>query len=63
MGAGGPVMLKIAALMLLVLAGLAFFGRLRLKARKPKQLTRLAKCQGCGRPRIGQGACDCGHRP
>ncbi|WP_325050389.1 hypothetical protein [Falsigemmobacter faecalis] len=56
-------MLKIAGLMLLVLAALAVFGRVRLGlpgARRPKSLAKPRNCRGCGRPVIGKGPCVCG---
>ncbi|MFC0278875.1 hypothetical protein ACFOHK_04005 [Falsigemmobacter intermedius] len=57
------MMLKIAGLMLLVLAALAVFGRVRLGlpgARKPRSLAAARKCRSCGRPAIGKGRCGCG---
>jgi len=57
------MMLKVAGLMLLVLAALAVFGRVRLGlpgGRKPKSLAGARKCRGCGRPVIGKGPCACG---
>ncbi|WP_181420804.1 hypothetical protein [Rhodobacter viridis] len=44
-------------LFLLVMVGLAFFGRLRFPTRKPR-LTRRA-CPRCGRPQVGPGRCPC----
>ena len=59
------MMLKVAGLMLVVLAALAIFGRARLGlpgARKPKSLSRAARCGGCDRPVIGKGGCPCGRK-
>jgi hypothetical protein len=51
------MLVKIVLVFLIVMAGLAIFGRLRF----PGQ-TRLSRstCGTCGRPRIGKGPCACG---
>ena len=53
------MLIKAAILFLLVMVGLAFFGRLRLPGRKTPLLLRKT-CKHCGRPRIGAGPCPCG---
>lgn len=53
------MLLKIASLMLVLVAVVAIFGGLRL--RKPGLRAKTTACPGCGRPRIGSGACPCGH--
>lgn len=53
------MLIKAAILFVLVMVGLAFFGRLRLPGRKPLPLLRQT-CKQCGRPRIGAGPCPCG---
>jgi hypothetical protein len=47
---------KVVVLFLVVMAGIALFGRLRL----PGIGKREAYCPSCGRPRIGTGTCPCG---
>lgn len=47
---------KVVLLFLVVMAGIALFGRLRL----PGSGKRGAYCASCGRPRVGTGACPCG---
>lgn len=60
MGADRAVIVKIVTLMLVVLAGLAIFGRMRLGLPGRKAPPRLAAtCRDCGRPRIGKGPCPC----
>lgn len=54
------MLIKVAVLFLLVMVGLALFGRLRVPMRKPQKL--VGKCPRCGRPRIGPGACPCDSR-
>ncbi len=49
-------MIKIVTLFLIVIVALAVFGRLRFL----RHGARGAKCQACGRPRIGKGPCACG---
>lgn len=58
-GSGADMLIKAAILFVLVMVGLAFFGRLRLPGRKPLPLLRKT-CKQCGRPRIGAGPCPCG---
>ncbi|ETD82565.1 hypothetical protein ACTTAL_02055 [Rhodobacter capsulatus] len=53
------MLIKAAILFVLVMVGLAFFGRLRLPGRKAPPLLRKS-CPRCGRPRIGAGPCPCG---
>ena len=48
------ILIKAAILFLLVMVGIAIWGRFR----KPKR--RAAFCPACGRPRIGSGRCPCG---
>lgn len=49
-----------AMLAIAMIGNLLFPGRLqqRLKGRAPKLA--VAKCQACGRPKIGKGPCPCG---
>lgn len=57
------MIVKIVSLMLIVMAGLALFGRLRLRLPGRKAPPKLsAPCAQCGRPRIGKGACPCQDR-
>jgi len=53
---GCNVITKIVFLFLIVMGGLAMFGKLRVPGAK-----RLAsaKCKNCGRYRIGKGPCPC----
>jgi hypothetical protein len=51
------MLIKGIMLFLIGMAVLAMFGRLRF----PKRGAALT-CQGCGRPRLGQTPCACGHR-
>jgi len=51
------MLIKVVILFLLVMMGLALFGRLRLSGRKPPRLR--APCPRCGRPQIGAGPCPC----
>jgi hypothetical protein len=54
------VIIKIISVMLIVLAALAIFGRVRLKLPGRKPPAKLAApCPECGRPRIGTGPCPC----
>lgn len=54
------MIVKIITLMLVVMAALAIFGRLRLKLPGKKPPPKLiTTCQHCGRPRIGKTPCDC----
>lgn len=48
------MIVKVSALFLLVIVGLAVWGRMR-KARKAAR-----SCPRCHRPQIGRGACPCG---
>ncbi|SOB94726.1 hypothetical protein [Rhodobacter maris] len=50
-------MIKIMSLFLIVMVGLALFGRLRLP--RPKRAQRHRTCPRCGRPQIGPGPCPC----
>lgn len=50
-------MIKIMSLFLVVMVGLALFGRLRLPG--PKRPRRGRTCPRCGRPQIGAGPCPC----
>lgn len=52
-------MVKAVALLLVFLAALAVFGRLRFPGRGQRRLGG-ARCRACGRPRIGDGPCPCG---
>lgn len=58
-GSGFDVIIKIVTLFLIGMAVLAMFGRLRLPGRG--RLTSKA-CPKCGAPRLGRGACPCGHK-
>jgi hypothetical protein len=50
-------MIKVITLLLIFMAVLAMFGRLRF----PRISRRASnKCGTCGRPRIGKGPCECG---
>jgi len=50
-------MIKVITLLLVFMAVLAMFGRLRF----PRLSRRHGKkCSTCGRPCIGKGPCDCG---
>lgn len=60
-GSGFKMLMKIATLMLILVAALSIFGGVRLKKRK--QGGRGASCKSCGRPLIGKGPCACGHNP
>ena len=51
------MLIKVVSLFLIVIVALAVFGRLRLP--RGRQLA-ARRCPGCGRPRIGKGACACG---
>lgn len=51
------MVIKIVLLFLVLIAVVAMFGRVRL----PKRRAALT-CNGCGRPRLGQTPCACGHR-
>ena len=51
------MILKIVALFLVFIAVLGMFGKARLLL--PKRV-RDAKCETCGRYRIGKGPCPCG---
>ena len=51
------MLIKIAALFLVFMAVLAFFGKLRVPG---QDRLAAAKCPGCGRYRIGKGPCACG---
>ncbi len=51
------MLIKGMTLFLVVMAGLALFGRLRLPGRKPPRLA--SHCPRCGRPKIGPGPCPC----
>lgn len=56
------MLIKGMTLFLVVMAGLALFGRLRLpgKGRQKPGLQKPAnRCPDCGRPRIGSGRCPC----
>jgi len=53
------VILKIVFLFLVVVAVLGMFGKLRLPY--VRRLTS-AKCERCGRYRIGKGPCGCGEK-
>jgi hypothetical protein len=53
------MIVKIVVLFLVGMAVLAMFGRLRFPGQK--QLEAM-KCRGCGRYRIGKGACPCGRK-
>lgn len=52
-------MIKIVSLFLIAMLVLAMFGRLRIPG-----ISKLSskKCPKCGRPRIGKGPCECGHK-
>jgi hypothetical protein len=54
-------MIKIVSLFLIVILGLAMFGRLRIGG-GPKRRTGTGKCPKCGRYRIGRGPCPCGNK-
>ena len=47
---------KVVLLFLVVMAGIALFGRLRLRGSGKRG----SYCASCGRPRVGTGACPCG---
>ena len=50
------MMVKVVTLFLVVILALGILGKLHwLLPRKSH-----AKCQECGRPKIGKGPCDCG---
>jgi len=51
------VILKIVSLFLVFIAVLGMFGKLRIPGFNRLQS---AKCQKCGRYRIGKGPCSCG---
>lgn len=51
------MLIKGMVLFLVVMAGLALFGRLRLPGRGPRKPAN--RCPDCGRPRIGSGRCPC----
>jgi hypothetical protein len=53
------VIFKIVTLFLVGMAVLAMFGKLSYPGKKALQS---AKCQGCGRYRIGKGPCPCGKK-
>jgi hypothetical protein len=53
------MLMKVMALFLVGMAVLAMFGKLRFPGQRRLEAL---KCKGCGRFRIGRGACDCGHR-
>ncbi len=53
------MIIKIVTLFLIGMAVLAMFGRLKLPGRM--RLTS-KKCPKCGAPRVGRGACPCGHK-
>ena len=50
-------MIKVVSLFLIGMVVLAMFGRLRFPGQARLQSL---KCDGCGRYRIGKGACPCG---
>lgn len=52
---------KIVAIFLIGMVVLALVGRLRLPGGRSLSVAR--KCPGCGRYRIGRGACPCGAPP
>ena len=56
-GLGCDMVLKIVTLFLVFIAVLGMFGKLSLLL--PKRV-RQAKCENCGRYRIGKGPCPCG---
>lgn len=58
-GLGFDMLIKIASLMLILVAVLSIFGGLRLRKGKPGG--RGANCKACGRPLIGKGPCACDH--
>ena len=55
------VIVKIVTLFLVFMAVLALFGRLRMPKLPGRDRLATSKCPGCGRFRIGQGPCACGH--
>ena len=57
------MLIKVAVLFLVVMAGLALGSRFRSGPRKVGTARRKAVgtvCTGCGRPRVGPGSCPCG---
>ncbi|WP_413868234.1 hypothetical protein [Albidovulum sp.] len=52
-------MVKVVLLLLVFLAILGVFGRLRYPARGFRR-PGAARCPACGRPRVGNGPCPCG---
>jgi hypothetical protein len=61
-GTGFDMLIKIAVLFLVVMAGLALASRFRIGGPKSGVSRRVISkvCAGCGRPRIGPGSCPCG---
>jgi hypothetical protein len=56
------MLVRAVLLFLIVIAALAFFGRLRLPGpRKPQGRLNARKCPKCGTYRIGKGPCSCGY--
>jgi hypothetical protein len=54
------VILKIVSLFLVFMAVLAMFGKLRMPRIPGAKRLASARCNGCGRYRIGKGPCSCG---
>lgn len=52
------MILKIVTLFLVFIAVLGMFGKLSILI--PKKLRSVAKCEVCGRHKIGKGPCPCG---
>lgn len=52
------MLVKIVSIFLVVMMVLAMFGKLRLLA--PWRTKVAAKCEACGRHKIGKGPCPCG---
>lgn len=51
-------MIKAITLLLIFMAVLAMFGRLRFR-RLGRDKGRMERCKRCGRPKIGSSGCDC----
>lgn len=55
------MMIKIVLLMLVVLAVLAMFGRLRFGGPGTTRQALPRRCPSCDRPLVGKGPCSCGN--
>lgn len=57
--ASDQMVVKIVTLFLVFIAVLGMFGKLSILI--PKKLRQTAKCDACGRHKIGKGPCPCGN--